>query len=425
MGTALMTDPTFYPSPGMAMKAPPEHVAYVSLLNFGNNGHHDALGIINVDSESKGYGQLVDRVEFPGSDNELHHFGWNACSACLCPQNPHPHMERRYLVVPGIASSRIHILDTKPDGKAGRNVPKIVKVIEPEEFTKKTGYTSPHTIHCGPDGIYGSALGSATGDGPGGIFLMDADTFELKGQWEKERGPQSLAYDFWWHLGHDTMITSEWGTPNMVKDGVNPELLLGGKYGHKLHIWDLDKRRHLQELDLGAEQQMVLELRPSHDPNKTFGFVGVVVSLKDLSSSIWMWYREGSTAPEGLQGGAPAGDRHQPLTRRSLPIRIVLGNWGIHSVRRVQSGQPQEDRLASSRRDRAPGGPSAEAPASPQRRSADGRNQPRWQTPLLYERALLPLGRAVLSRRSTQLDGEGRRKPRRRNQPRSRVFCRV
>jgi selenium-binding protein 1 len=165
-------------------------------------------------------------------------------------------------------------------------------VIEPEEFIKKTGYTSPHTIHCGPDGIYGSALGSASGDGPGGIFLMDADTFELKGQWERDHGPQNLAYDFWWHLGHDTLITSEWGTPNMVKAGVNPELLLAGKYGHKLHVWNLDKRTHLQEIDLGAEQQMVLELRPSHDPQKTFGFVGVVISLKDLSSSIWMWHRE-------------------------------------------------------------------------------------------------------------------------------------
>ena len=37
---------------------------------------------------------------------------------------------------------------------------------------------------------------------------------------------------------------------------------------------------------------MVLQLRPSHDPMKTYGFVGVVVSLKDLSSSIWMWHRE-------------------------------------------------------------------------------------------------------------------------------------
>jgi methanethiol oxidase len=45
---------------------------------------------------------------------------------------------------------------------------------------------------------------------------------------------------------------------------------------------------------------MVLELRPSHDPTKTYGFVGVVVSLKDLSASIWMWHREdGGTGKNG------------------------------------------------------------------------------------------------------------------------------
>lgn len=289
----LRPDASFYPSPKAAMQAPPERLAYVALLNDGKNGHHDAMGVIDLDPASSQYGRIVGQVDFGRGDNELHHFGWNACSACLCPQAPHPHMERRYLIVPGIGSSRIYILDTKPDPRQ----PKIVKVIEPDEFMNKTGYMAPHTFHCGPDAIYGSALGSATGDGPGGIFLMDANTFELKGPWEKNRGPQQLAYDFWWHLGHDTMITSEWGTPNMVKDGVNPELLLAGKYGHKIHVWDLDKRHHVQEIDLGAEQQWVLELRPSHDPNQTYGFVSVGVSLKDLSSSIWMWYRE-----EGKEG---------------------------------------------------------------------------------------------------------------------------
>jgi selenium-binding protein 1 len=106
----------------------------------------------------------------------------------------------------------------------------------------------------------------------------------------------------WWHLGLDTMITSTWGTPNMVKDGVNAELLLGGKYGNTLHVWDLRRRRHVQALELGAEQQMALELRPAHDPTKDYGFVGVVVSLKDLSSSIWLWYRD-KTA--GTNGSAP------------------------------------------------------------------------------------------------------------------------
>jgi methanethiol oxidase len=57
-------------------------------------------------------------------------------------------------------------------------------------------------------------------------------------------------------------------------------------------VWDLRTRKHLKKLELGAEQQMVLELRPAHNPRSAYGFVGVVVSLEDLSSSIWMWYRD-------------------------------------------------------------------------------------------------------------------------------------
>src|SRR5438105_7868000 len=77
----------------------------------------------------------------------------------------------------------------------------------------------------------------------------------------------------------------------MVNKRVNPEILLSGGYGHKLHVWDLLKRRHQQEIDLGSEHQMALELRPAHDPTRAFGFLGVVVSLKDLSASIWAWHR--------------------------------------------------------------------------------------------------------------------------------------
>src|ERR1700688_4758103 len=37
---------------------------------------------------------------------------------------------------------------------------------------------------------------------------------------------------------------------------------------------------------------MTLELRPAHDPTKPHGVLGVVVSLKDLSASIWLWHRD-------------------------------------------------------------------------------------------------------------------------------------
>ena len=281
-------DPTFYPSPRLAMKAPPERLAYVAAFNPNKDGRPDAMIVVDVAAESSSYGQIVGKVEMPKAGDELHHFGWNACSSALCPYAPHPHVERRYLVVPGLRSSRIHILDIKPDPRQ----PKIVKVIEPEEVFDRVRYSRFHTIHCGPEGIYVSALGSPEGEGPGGVFLLDHDSFDVLGQWEMDRGPQYLAYDFWWHLGHDIMVSSEWGTPNMIENGLQPDLLLNGKYGHCIHIWDLRRRKHLQTLDLGAENQMALELRAAHDPTKAYGFVGVVISTRDLSASVWLWHEE-------------------------------------------------------------------------------------------------------------------------------------
>ena len=41
---------------------------------------------------------------------------------------------------------------------------------------------------------------------------------------------------------------SEWGTPRHVRERAQPRpLLVKGDYGHRLHMWDLRKRRHLQD----------------------------------------------------------------------------------------------------------------------------------------------------------------------------------
>ncbi|MFI7439093.1 selenium-binding protein SBP56-related protein [Nonomuraea indica] len=285
---ALWTpDPTFYPSPRDAAAAPGERYAYVAAFDR-QAARPDAIAVLDTDPASPGYGTVAGWTELPNTGDELHHFGWNACSSALCPYAPHPHVERRYLVVPGIRSSRIHILDTKD-----RVSPEIVKVVEAEELARRAGYSRPHTVHCGPEGLYVSALGGADGqDGPGGIAILDHESFEVLGRWEMDRGPQYLSYDFWWHINHDVLVTSEWGTPSMIENGLVGELLLGRKYGHRLHFWDLRKRRHVQEVDLGDQYQMPLELRPAHDPTRTYGFAGVVISVEDLSASVWMWFHE-------------------------------------------------------------------------------------------------------------------------------------
>lgn len=179
-------DPSFYPSPRDAAEAPPERLAYVAAFDR-QAAKPDALAVIDTDPSSSSYGEVVGWTDMPYVGDELHHFGWNACSSALCPYAPHPHVERRYLVVPGLRSSRIYILDTKD-----RVSPEITKVIEPEELAKRAGYSRPHTVHCGPEGLYVSALGGANGeDGPGGIALLDHLSFDVLGRWEMDRGPST------------------------------------------------------------------------------------------------------------------------------------------------------------------------------------------------------------------------------------------
>ena len=90
----MVPDQTFYPSPALAMSAPPETLAYVAMLNPG--GGADAIAVLDVDGSSTAYGSQVSQFDMPNGGDELHHFGWNACSSCLCPFASHPHMERRY-----------------------------------------------------------------------------------------------------------------------------------------------------------------------------------------------------------------------------------------------------------------------------------------------------------------------------------------
>ena len=288
MATTMRTDPTFYPSPRHAMQAPAERYGFVATLR--TDGKPDALQTVDLDAGSKTYGKVVGKLELPNVGDELHHFGWNACSSMLCPLAGHPFVERRYLIVPGLKSSRIYVIDVK-------NAPaeaKIVKVIEPDEVMRKTGYSRLHTVHCGPEGIFVTAVGSGGKDGtegPTGVLLMDCESFDIIGAWEKDHGPQQLGYDFWWHRNENIGVSSEWAKPPLIESGLQLDALLRHEYGHCLHFWDLKARKHKQIIDLGENHQMVLELRPAHEPSRLYGFVGVVIDTTNLASSIWMWHR--------------------------------------------------------------------------------------------------------------------------------------
>ena len=360
---SLRPDPTFHPSARLAMQAPAERFGYTALLS-PDRSRPDALAVVDLDPGSATHGTVLHRLDMPYRGDEFHHFGWNVCSSALSPMSGHAFLKRRYLVIPGIRSSRIYIVDTQPDPRR----PTIAKVIEPEEVVRKTGYSRPHTVHCGPEGIYISTLGGSAADGSGtpGVFIMDCESFEIRGQWEIERGPQKLHYDFWWNLPRDYMVSSEWGLPPQFENGIVAEDLLANRYGHSLHFWDLRGRKHLQTIDLGANHQMALEIRPAHDPTREYGFLGVVVDTTNLEGSIWTWYREGGKFHARKTATIPAEPADPallpPLLKGfgavpplisdidlSLDDRFLyVACWGTGELRQYDVTDPMKPQLAGS-----------------------------------------------------------------------------
>jgi selenium-binding protein 1 len=271
-----------------AMKAPRETLAYVPAIYAGTKiDKPDYLATIDVDPDSKTYSRVIHRTPMPGVGDELHHFGWNACSSCHSADGEAATAMRRFLIVPGLKSGNIHILDG-----ADPQAPKLHKTIPGELIAKAVNLSTPHTVHCLPDGrIMLSMLGDAEGNGPGGFLLLDQE-FKIAGRWEKPTDEMKFNYDFWYQPRHNVLVSSEWAAPKTVAPGFNLDDVKAGKYGQRLHFWNFTTGEHEQTIDLGAEGLIPLEVRWQHDPDSQQGFVGAA-----LSSAIWHWRRAGKNSP--------------------------------------------------------------------------------------------------------------------------------
>jgi selenium-binding protein 1 len=117
---------------------------------------------------------------------------------------------------------------------------------------------------------------------------------------------------------------------------------------------------------LGDDNQMVLELRPAHDPTKRHGFVNVVLNLTDLSSSIWTWFHRDGEWQAKKVIDIPA----EPADAELLPPALVpfgavpplvsdialslddrflyVACWGTGELRRYDVTDPLAPRLVSS-----------------------------------------------------------------------------
>jgi selenium-binding protein 1 len=281
LGKALRADEDCcrtFSTPADARKSPPETLAYVVGVYAGTGiNAPDYLATLDLDPASKTYSQVIHRLPMPNIGDELHHFGWNACGSC------HGARARRYLIIPGLVSGRIHVVDTeRPDQ------PSLHKVIEPEEIVRKTQLTAPHTVHCLANGqIMISMLGDEKLNGPGGFLLLD-DKFEIAGRWEKSTEGMNYNYDYWYQPRHNVMVSSEWAAPGTTRPGFHLDDVKAGKYGRHLHFWDWSERKIEKSIDLGEKGLIPLEVRFHHNPDSTHGFVGAA-----LSSVMWHFFKDG------------------------------------------------------------------------------------------------------------------------------------
>ncbi|MFC5973364.1 selenium-binding family protein [Halomarina salina] len=338
-----------YSTPQAAIEeSTPERLAYVMGLYVGTDvDAPDFLAVVDLDPNSESYCEVVDRVEMPNRGDELHHFGWNACSSSCHVEG----LERRHLVIPGQRSSRIHVVDTKD-----RRNPELQTVIEPEEVFEHD-LSAPHTVHCIPDGkIVLSMLGDADGELPGG-FLELNDDFEVAGRWDPP-GEIGMNYDYWYQPRRNVMISSEWAAPETYYPGFDLEDVEAGKYGRKLNVWNWEEGTVEQTIDLGEEGLIPLEVRFLHSPVSTHGFVGAA-----LSSNVFHFYEE--SAESGSGPGEFSADKVIDVEARDhddwdMPVPglvtdllvsmddryLFFSNWLHGDVRMYDVSDPDNPRLA-------------------------------------------------------------------------------
>ena len=68
----------------------------------------------------------------------------------------------------------------------------------------------------------------------GGFLLLDGEKFTVAGNWENGAAAP-MGYDFWYQPRHNVMMSTEWGAPEMIKSGFNPQHVADGNVTYYTH----------------------------------------------------------------------------------------------------------------------------------------------------------------------------------------------
>ena len=369
----------------------------------------DAMAVVDADPVSPTYGAVVGWTELPTAGNELHHFGWNACSQRAVPRGPR-HTAHARAPLPDRA--RPALLAHLRARHQARSAParRWSRTIEADELASQ-GRLLPaaHACTAGPAASSCPASAAPTARrAPAASRCSTTTRSRSSGsgrptaaavpRLRRVVAPQSRHRD---HLGvgHPVDDRGRRSTPT----------LLGRKYGHRLHFWDMRSASTSRRIDLGDRAPDGARAAPGARPDQD-----VRVRRRRRSASRTCRPRSGcgteATAVGGEEGhhdpgrarrrrrpaaraaalrrGAAAGHRHRSVGRRPLAVRVLLGHRRAQAVRRQRPVPPAGDRLGPARRHRRPHSPPGRPGPAAGRRTADGRGQPRRQAGLLHQLAV-------------------------------------
>ena len=283
-------DQSFYPSPRMAMKARARDAGLRRGLRSGPQGARRDRRRRRRSRARAAIRRSSAPSAMPNAGDELHHFGWNACSSCLCPNAPHPacraalsrragpallaHPHPRHQARSAQAEDRQG--DRAGRGRRARRLHAAAhRPLRPGGHLCR-GARQPRGQGAGrhlPHGPRELRRARPMGDGP---RAAAARLRRLVASRPRHHGHQRMGHAR--HVRERARSRRCCSAPNTAGGCISGTCTSASTC-----------RRSIS----ATEYQLVFELRPAHDPTKAYGFVNCVISLKDLSSSIWTWYRDG------------------------------------------------------------------------------------------------------------------------------------
>ena len=290
----LKPDPTFYPSPASAAEAPGREAG---LRRHAQHGHRTATG---APTRSPSSTSTPARRRYGTVDRPARHAERRRRAAPLRLERllaravPVGAAPARRAPLPARARACARRASTSSTSRPTRSTRSSSRTIEPEELHHRTGYSRPHTIHCGPDGIYVSRARQPRRRRPRRHLPARPRRLRVRAG----AGRSTAARSTWPTTSGGTSATTRCSPASGARrtwsrTASTPSCCSANQYGHQLHVWDLRRRRHVQAIDLGARAPDGARAAPGPRPDARPTASSASSSRRPTCrASVWLWHRQ-------------------------------------------------------------------------------------------------------------------------------------